>query len=147
MQIFENCRNLCYRVGCIFVGRIYNIYDMAKDTTNEELLGSQRGAAKKICGSTIIERLINCYQTFFCQRNVQVTNLNVNFYLTVEEEKISEVRIGDVSEVSFRSPGNQLVQEQHNYGGRLSRPKPITIMVPCIRGKAKVVRMAFPMSR
>ena len=84
MQIFENCRNLCYRVGCIFVGRIYNIYDMAKDTTNEELLGSQRGAAKKICGSTIIERLINCYQTFFCQRNVQVTNLNVNFYLTVE---------------------------------------------------------------
>ena len=104
MQIFENCRNLCYRVGCIFVGRIYNIYDMAR-------------AAKKICGSTIIERLINCYQTFFCQRNVQVTNLNVNLYLTIEEEKISEVRIGDVSEVNFRSPGNQLVQEQHNYGG------------------------------
>ena len=90
---------------------------MAKDTTNEELLGSQRGAAKKICGSKIIERLINCYQTFLCQRNVQVTNLNVNFYLTVREEKNTEVRFGDVSEVSFRSPGNQLVQEQHNYGG------------------------------
>ena len=117
MQIFENCRNLCYRVGCIFVGRIYNIYDMAKDTTNEELLGSQRGAAKKICGSTIIERLINCYQTFLCQRNVQVNNLTVNLNLTIEEEKIGELRFGDVSEVSFRSPGNQLVQEQHNYGG------------------------------
>ena len=90
---------------------------MAIDTTNEELLGSQRGAAKEICGSTIIERLINCYQDFLCQRNVQVTNLNVNFYLTVKEEKNTEVRIGDVSEVSFRSPGNQLVQEQHNYGG------------------------------
>ena len=91
---------------------------MAIDTTNEELLGSQRGAAKKICGSTIIERLINCYQTFFCQRNVQVKTLNMNLYLTIEEEKIGELRFGDVSEVSFRSPGNQLVQEQHNYGGR-----------------------------
>ena len=90
---------------------------MAKDATNEELLGSQRGAAKKICGSTIIERLINCYQTFFCQRNVQVNNLTVNLNLTIEEEKIGELRFGDVSEVSFRSPGNQLVQEQHNYGG------------------------------
>ena len=90
---------------------------MNTETTNEELLGSQRGAAKEICGSTIIERLINCYQDFLCQRNVQVTNLNVYLNLTVEEEKISEVRIGDVSEVSFRSPGNQLVQEQHNYGG------------------------------
>ena len=90
---------------------------MAIDTTNEELLGSQRGAAKKICGSTIIERLINCYQTFFCQRKLQVTNLNVYLNLTIEEDKIAEVRFGDVSEVSFRSPGNQLVQEQHNYGG------------------------------
>ena len=119
LQIFENCRNLCYRVGCIFVGRIYNIYDMAKDTTNEELLGSQRGAAKKICGSTIIniKRLFNFYQKFLCQRNVQVNNLTVNLNLTIEEEKIGELRFGDVSEVSFRSPGNQLVQEQHNYGG------------------------------
>ena len=118
LKIFSRCSRFCYTLGCIFVAKILFYYDMAKDTTNEELLGSQRGVAKKICGSTIIERLINCYQTFFCQRNVQVTNLNVNFYLTVEEEKISEVRIGDVSEVSFRSPGNQLVQEQHNYGGR-----------------------------
>ena len=108
MQIFENCRNLCYRVGCIFVGRIYNIYDMAKDTTNEELLGSQRGAAKKICGSKIIniKRLFNFYQKFLCQRNVQVNNLTVNLNLTIEEEKIGELRFGDVSEVSFRSPTN-----------------------------------------
>jgi hypothetical protein len=41
----------------------------------------------------------------------------VNLYLTIEEDKIGEVRFGDVSEVSFRSPGNQLVQEQYNYGG------------------------------
>lgn len=117
MQIFENCRNLCYRVGCIFVGRIYNIYDMAKDTTNEELLGSQRRVAKKICDQKIIKRLFNIYKNFLCRRNVQVKTLNVNLYLTIEEEKIGELRFGDVSEVSFRSPGNQLVQEQHNYGG------------------------------
>ena len=90
---------------------------MTKDKTNEELLGSQRRVAKKICDQKIIKRLFNYYQKFLCQRNLQVTNLNVNLYLTVEEEKIGEVRIGDVSEVSFRSPGNQLVQEQHNYGG------------------------------
>ena len=64
---------------------------MAKDTTNEELLGSQRGAAKKICGSTIIERLINRYQTFLCQRNVQVNNLTVNLNLTIEVEKIEQL--------------------------------------------------------
>ena len=90
---------------------------MAIDKTNEELLGSQRRVAKKICDQKIIKRLFNFYKKFFCQRNLQVTNLNVNLYLTVEEEKIGEVRFGDVSEVSFRSPGNQLVQEQHNYGG------------------------------
>ena len=90
---------------------------MAIDKTNEELLGSQRKVAKMICDPKIIKRLFNFYKKFFCQRNLQVTNLNVNLYLTVEEEKISEVRFGDVSEVSFRSPGNQLVQEQHNYGG------------------------------
>jgi hypothetical protein len=45
---------------------------MAIDTTNEELLGSQRGAAKKICGSTIIERLINCYQTFFAKETFRL---------------------------------------------------------------------------
>ena len=90
---------------------------MTKDKTNEELLGSQRRVAKKICDQKIIKRLFNFYKKFFCQRNLQVTNLNVNLYLTVEEEKIGEVRFGDVSEVSFRSPGNQLVQEQHNYGG------------------------------
>ena len=90
---------------------------MTKDKTNEELLGSQRRVAKKICDQKIIKRLFTFYKKFFCQRNLQVTNLNVNLYLTVEEEKIGEVRFGDVSEVSFRSPGNQLVQEQHNYGG------------------------------
>ena len=90
---------------------------MAKDKTNEELLGSQRKVAKKICDPKFIKRLFNYYQKFLCPRNLQVTNLNVNLYLTVEEEKIGEVRFGDVSEVSFRSPGNQLVQEQHNYGG------------------------------
>ena len=90
---------------------------MAKDTTNEELLGSQPGAAKKICGPEIIKRLINFYQNLLYPRNVQVNNLTVNLNLTIEEEKIGELRIGDVSEVSFRSPGNQLVQEQHNYGG------------------------------
>ena len=63
MQIFENCRNLCYRVDCIFVGRIYNIYDMAKDATNEELLGS----------------------------HVQVNNLTVNLNLTIEVEKIEQL--------------------------------------------------------
>ena len=90
---------------------------MTKDKTNEELLGSQRRVAKKICDQKLIKRLFNYYQKFLCQRNLQVKTLNVNFYLTIEEEKISEVRFGDVSEVNFRSPGNQLVQEQHNYGG------------------------------
>ena len=90
---------------------------MAKDTTNEELLGSQPGAAKKICGPEIIKRLINFYQNLLYPRNVQVNNLTVNLNLTIEEDKIAEVRFGDVSEVSFRSPGNQIVQEQHNYGG------------------------------
>ena len=91
LQIFENCRNLCYRVGCIFVGRIYNIYDMAKDTTNEELLGSQRRVAKKICDQKIIKRLFNIYKNFLCRRNVQVNNLNVYLNLTVEEEKIEQL--------------------------------------------------------
>lgn len=90
---------------------------MTKDKTNEELLGSQRRVAKKICDQKIIKRLFNFYKKFFCQRNLQVKTLNVNLYLTIEEDKIGEVRFGDVSEVSFRSPGNQLVQEQHNYGG------------------------------
>ena len=90
---------------------------MAIDTTNEELLGSQRRAAKKICGPKIIKRFISFCRKFLGQRNLQVTNLNVYLNLTIEEEKNTEVRIGDVSEVSFRSPGNQLVQEQHNYGG------------------------------
>jgi len=90
---------------------------MTKDKTNEELLGSQRKVAKKICDQKIIKRLFNYYQKFLCQRNLQVKTLNVNLYLTIEEDKIGEVRFGDVSEVSFRSPGNQLVQEQHNYGG------------------------------
>ena len=90
---------------------------MTKDKTNEELLGSQRRVAKKICDPKLIKRLITYYQKFLCQRNLQVKTLNVNLYLTIEEDKIGEVRFGDVSEVSFRSPGNQLVQEQHNYGG------------------------------
>ena len=90
---------------------------MTKDKTNEELLGSQRRVAKKFCDQKIIKRLFNYYQKFLCQRNLQVKTLNVNLYLTIEEDKIGEVRFGDVSEVSFRSPGNQLVQEQHNYGG------------------------------
>ena len=89
---------------------------MAKDTTNEELLGSQRRVAKMISDQKIIKRFFNLYKNFFFRRNLQVRNLNVNLYLTIED-KIGEVRIGDVSEVSFRSPGNQLVQEQHNYGG------------------------------
>jgi hypothetical protein len=93
-----------------------NNKDMAIDTTNEELLGSQRRVAKMICDPKIIKRLFNYYQKFLCQRNLQVKTLNVNLYLTIED-KIGEVRIGDVSEVSFRSPGNQLVQEQNNYGG------------------------------
>ena len=83
----------------------------------DELLGSQRRVAKMISDQKIIKRFFNLYKNFFFRRNLQVRNLNVNFYLTIEEEKISEVRFGDVSEVSFRSPGNQLVQEQHNYGG------------------------------
>jgi hypothetical protein len=90
---------------------------MTKDKTNEELLGSQRKVAKMICDPKIIKRLFNFYKKFLCQRNLQVKTLNVNLYLTIEEDKIGEVRFGDVSEVSFRSPGNQLVQEQHNYGG------------------------------
>ena len=86
-------------------------------TKNEELLGSQRGVAKKICGQKVIKRLFNICKKFLSQRNLRVNNLNVNVYLTIEEEKIAEIRIGDVSEVSFKSPGNQIVQEQHNYGG------------------------------
>jgi hypothetical protein len=83
----------------------------------DELLGSQCRVAKMISDQKIIKRFFNLYKNFFCPRNLQVRNLNVNLYLTIEEDKISEVRFGDVSEVSFRSPGNQLVQEQNNYGG------------------------------
>ena len=83
----------------------------------DELLGSQRRVGKMISDQKIIKRFFNLYKNFFFRRNLQVRNLNVNLYLTIEEEKISEVRFGDVSEVSFRSPGNQLVQEQNNYGG------------------------------
>ena len=83
----------------------------------DELLGSQCRVAKMISDPKIIKRFFNLYKNFFFRRNLQVKTLNVNFYLTIEEEKISEVRFGDVSEVSFRSPGNQLVQEQNNYGG------------------------------
>ena len=90
---------------------------MRTNSKLDELLGSQRRVAKKICDQKIIKRLFNYYQKFLCQRNLQVKTLNVNLYLTIEEDKIGEVRFGDVSEVSFRSPGNQLVQEQHNYVG------------------------------
>ena len=83
----------------------------------DELLGSKCRVAKMISDQKIIKRFFNLYKNFFFRRNLQVRNLNVNLYLTIEEEKISEVRFGDVSEVSFRSPGNQLVQEQNNYGG------------------------------
>ena len=90
---------------------------MNTETITDELLGSQRRVAKMICDPKIIKRFINYYRKFLCRRNLQAKTLNVNFYLTIEEEKISEVRFGDVSEVNFRSPGNQLVQEQNNYGG------------------------------
>ena len=90
---------------------------MNAKNTIEELLGSKSGVAKKICGPKVIKRFINIYRNLVNQRNFQVTNLNVNLYLTIEEEKIGEVRIEDVSEVSIKSPGNQIVQEQHNYGG------------------------------
>ena len=82
----------------------------------DELLGSQCRVAKMISDQKIIKRFFNLYKNFFFRRNLQVRNLNVNLYLTIED-KIGEVRIGDVSEVNFRSPGNQLVQEQNNYGG------------------------------
>ena len=90
---------------------------MRTNSKLDELLGSKRGVAKMICDPKIIKRFINYYRKFLCRRNLQVKTLNVNLYLTIEEDKIGEVRFGDVSEVSFRSPGNQLVQEQHNYGG------------------------------
>ena len=90
---------------------------MQTETISEELLGSQRKVAKKICGRSIIKTFSHIYQKILGARNLRVTNLNVNFYLTIEEEKIGEVRIEDVSEVSIKSPGNQIVQEQHNYGG------------------------------
>ena len=83
----------------------------------DELLGSKCRVAKMISDQKIIKRFFNLYKNFFFRRNLQVKTLNVNLYLTIEEEKISEVRFGDVSEVNFRSPGNQLVQEQNNYGG------------------------------
>ena len=83
----------------------------------DELLGSKCRVAKMISDQKIIKRFFNLYKNFFFRRNLQVRNLNVNLYLTIEEDKIGEVRFGDVSEVSFRSPGNQLVQEQNNYGG------------------------------
>ena len=90
---------------------------MAIDTTNEELLGSQRRAANLLCGPKNIKRFISFCRKFLGQRKLQVTNLNVYLNLTIEEDKIAEVRFGE------------------------------TIMVPCIREKAKVVRMAFLMSR
>ena len=77
---------------------------MQPKTITEELLGSQCGVAKKICDPKIIRWFINICKKFLCQRNLRVNNL-------------AEIRIGDVSEVSFKSPGNQIVQEQHNYGG------------------------------
>ena len=91
---------------------------MNAKNTIEELPGSKRRDAKIICVPKIPKRLIHIYKKLFCQRNLRVTNLNVNLYLTIEEERIGEVRIEDVSEVSIKSPGNQIVQEQHNYGGQ-----------------------------
>lgn len=64
---------------------------MAINKTNDELSGSQRRVAKKICGPKIIKRLFNFYKKLLCQRHLHVTNLNVNFYLTVEEEKIEQL--------------------------------------------------------
>jgi len=90
---------------------------METKTTSKHLPGSQHGVAKKICGLKIIKNLFYFYHKFLGTRNLQVNNLNVNLYLTIREEEIGEVRIEDVSEVSIKSPGNQIVQEQHNYGG------------------------------
>lgn len=94
-----------------------NYKDMAINATNDELLGSQRKVAKKICGRSIIKTFSHIYQKILGTRNLRVTNLNVYLNLTIKEEEIGEVRIEDVSEVSIKSPGNQIVQEQHNYGG------------------------------
>jgi len=93
------------------------ISNMQTETITDELLGSQRKVAKKICGRSIIKTFSHIYQKILGTRNLRVTNLNVYLNLTIKEEEIGEVRIEDVSEVSIKSPGNQIVQEQHNYGG------------------------------
>ena len=93
------------------------ISNMHTETITDELIGSQPKVAKKICGLKIIKNLFYFYHKFLGTRNLRVNNLNVNFYLTIEDKKIGDVRIEDVSEVSIKSPGNQIVQEQHNYGG------------------------------
>ena len=90
---------------------------MHTETITDELIGSQPKVAKKICGLKIIKNLFYIYQKILGTRNLRVTNLNVYLNLTIKEEEIGEVRIEDVSEVSIKSPGNQIVQEQHNYGG------------------------------
>ena len=64
---------------------------MQTKTISEDLPGSQRGVAKKICGPKLIKRLFNFYKKLFCPRNVQVNNLNIYLNLTVEEEKIEQL--------------------------------------------------------
>lgn len=64
---------------------------MNAKTTLDELSGSQRRVAKKICDPKIIKRLFNFYKKLLCPRHLHVTNLNVNFYLTIEEEKIEQL--------------------------------------------------------
>ena len=88
-----------------------------KEKDVAEMLGSQSGVAKMLCDLKFTTSFFNLYRKLLCQRNLRVTNLNVNLYLTIEEERIGELRIEEVSEVSIKSPGNQIVQEQHNYGG------------------------------
>ena len=64
---------------------------MNTETITDELLGSQRRGAKKICSPKIIKRFFNFYKKHFCPRSVQVNNLNVYLNLTVEEEKIEQL--------------------------------------------------------
>ena len=51
---------------------------MAIDNTNEELLGSQRRGAKKICSPKIIKRFLTSTRNTSAQEGtVKVNNLNV----------------------------------------------------------------------
>ena len=62
-----------------------------KEKDAAETLGSQSGVAKMLCDRNFTTSFLNFYKKLLFQRNLRVTNLNVNLYLTIEEEKIEQL--------------------------------------------------------